>query len=254
MALEVKNQGIVSRARPVPPNVDGALIDQRFGRFGDIYALGVMPTDHVAADEGSYWVATNPTPSTGVAYGSGGTQATFADAAAAFVWKNNASAADGIRMYLKYVRMILGGTIPASSTSLQFAVKVDNGNRVPTANATAITPVNPNMDIGAGSGAPAGVVYVPNGGIPTVPAAVSARLIGRGSLRQVIPVVLDELELRFGAVDGPGAVVATGAGRYVTSAPPVVIGPQQFALLHLWLPSGTTSPLTFEFETAWVER
>ncbi len=36
-----------------------------------------------------------------------------------------------------------------------------------------------------------------------------------------------------------------GAGRIVVTAPPVVLGPQQFAVVHLWFPGNAATPASF---------
>src|SRR5258708_1163179 len=74
------NQELLTVSRPKPqlqPNTqqmrapgtqDGAQVVQ-----------SVVPTKQVLVDEGSYFVTTNPTPQSVLAYGSGGSQAAFSD-------------------------------------------------------------------------------------------------------------------------------------------------------------------------------
>lgn len=228
--------------------------DLRGDGFGGLMATLVGSPRHALSGEGSYNVATNPTPGTAVVYGSGGTQTSFSSTVGFVVYKNNAQSGvpQPLQMYLDYLRILVSGTVPAAATSTQFAITIDTGNRAPTANNTLVTPVNLNFRSGRG---PAGQVWIPNAGTITVPAAVNSRLVARGSLRQAISVTLDEYILRFGAQDGSPAVAGgTGVGRYASDAPPVVLGPQEFCIVHLWQPSATTSGLSVEIETGWYER
>ncbi len=251
MAEPITVKGRASRLLPQAV-VDATEMYERVDAYGSPM-IGVMSsTKHLLTDEGSYMVATNPTPSTPVAYGSGGTQATFSDTAGFMVWKNNSSPLNPVSMFLDYLRLIVGGTVPASATSTHFAIKIDNVSRIPTSNASQITPVNLNL---RSSRLVNGQLWVPNAAVPVVPASsAGARLVARGTLRSVISVVQDEYELRFGSVDGVGAMAAAGAGRYVTAAPPIVLGPQEYAVLYLWQLSGATNPLSVEFESGWWER
>src|ERR1019366_772728 len=125
----------VHRGLPIvsSENVDAPV---RMGRYGDVSVLSAVPTKHILADEGSYFTITNPTPGAALAYGSAGTQASFSDTVPFFILKNNASSSDPLakRMYLDYIRLIqITGTAPATTTSVQMAIKLDNINCFPTA-------------------------------------------------------------------------------------------------------------------------
>ena len=227
----------------------------RAGRYNELFTLTPMPPKQLSADEGSYFAFTNPTPGTGVAYGSGGTQASFSDTVPFMLLFNNAAVGSSIRAFLDYIKLIqIGGTAPASTTSVQAAVKIDSSNRLNTAGTlTTITGVNPNQD---SSAQPVSKLYVPAGAVATIPAAgSSARLIGRAQLKGGPTLLLDEYNLNFGFDDIPssGGYLTTVAS-YQTRMPPVVLGPQQWAVVHLWLPGGATNPFTFEFEVGVRER
>jgi hypothetical protein len=236
------------------PTPDTQEQEVRGDGYGGLMATLVGSPRHALAGEGSYNIATTPTPGTAVAYGSGGTQASFSSTTGFVIYKNNGQPGvpQPLQMYLDYLRILVTGTVPASATSTQFAITIDTANRAPTANFSLLTPVNMNFRSGRG---PVGQVWIPSAGIPTVPAAVNARLVARGSLRQAISVTLDEYILRFGAQDGSPAVAGgTGVGRYASDAPPVVLGPQEFCVIHLWQPSAVTNALSVELETGWYER
>jgi len=108
----------------------------RGGRYGEQYVLPLIPTKHLLADEGSYFIATNPTPGTALAYN---IQAAFSDTVPLFYVQNNDSKANpfGKRLYLDYIKLICT-TAPASSTGVRFALKTDPAIRtISTNNTTA---------------------------------------------------------------------------------------------------------------------
>jgi len=243
----------VSELLPTP-TADNGQARPRTNRYGDQYTNIMNGSRHNLVKAGMYHLFTNPTPSTAIAYGSAGTQATFSDTAAFMVVKNNNALSDPAPkdLCLDYLRLLVNGTVPASATSTQFAIKIDNVSRVPSANFSLLAPVNARLRSTAGQPK----LWVPSAGVPTVPASgESARLVSRGTLRSVISVTLDEYVMRFGGIDGAGAASASGAGRYPSDAPPVVLGPQEYAVIHLWQPGGATNPLSFEFELGcWEDR
>jgi len=226
--------------------------EERVSPYGDQHIIAVSATKHVLVDEGSYVCSTNPTVSTGVAYGSGASQASFSDTVAFMVWYNGWSPNDpnARRMYLDYLRLIVGGTVPTGPTSVQCAIKIDNGNRAPTANSTLTTPVNANLSVGTVNGRH----WVPNAGTITVPASVNARLIERFSIRHAIPVVADEYRINFGSIDGT-AVSQSGIGFFKTNCVPVVLNPGDYCVFHLWFSgTATANPFTVEYVSTWWER
>lgn len=253
MSIDFSNLARVSRLAP-QRQADANEVEMRCDPYGNQAVNVFLGTKHNLTDEGCYVVATTPTPGTAVAYGSSGTQTSFSDTTGFVVWYNGAQATldNAPRMYLDYLRILVSGTVPASSTSTQFAIKIDSISRAPTANATQITPVNLLL---ATPNATYGKFWVPSAGVPTVPASgPNARLVSRGTLRTGISVTLEEYELRFGTVDGVAGGVQSAAGKFVNTAPPVVLGPGESAVLFLWQPSGATNALSCEIETAWIER
>jgi hypothetical protein len=246
----------VSRALPAPVSADGAVVgNPRASRYLEQLVQPVVLTKHVLADEGAYFLATNPTPGTAIAYGSAGTQAAFSDTVPFFLIKNNA-ALGGKRTYLDYLKLLESGTAPATTTSVQVAIKVDSANRFPTSAAStfqAITPVNVNAD---DSTQPSTQLWVPNGAVATIPASSgSARLVARSQLKGGPTLSLDEYKLAFGVVDiaSDGGYLTTVAS-YASRSAPIVIGPQEYAIIHLWFPGGATNPFSFEFELGLWER
>lgn len=226
----------------------------RSGKYNEQYVLNPYSLKNMSADEGSYFIATNPTMGTGVAYGSAGTQTSFSDTVPFMMLFNNAAAASNIRVFLDYIKLIqFSGTAPASTTSVQAAVKTSSVTRLNTAGTlTTITPVSPNQDSSASANSR---LYVPAGAVATIPADSAGRLIGRAQLKGGPTLLLDEYNINFGFDDMPssGAYLTT-VSSYQTRMGPVVLGPQQWAVIHLWLPGGATNPFTFEFEVGVRER
>lgn len=251
--------GIVSRALPAPPVPDGGNeIEARFGRYGDQSIVNVVPTKHMLADEGSYFVATNPTIGTGVAHA---LVTAFSATSALFVIKNTEKASDSKakRVYLDYLKLF-GTVAPTAGNSLEFAFVVDDVPRTPTAGNVLLTTsvVNPNMDDGT---LPPFQVQAFNAAALTVPVAgQSARTVGRIKIPTGINVIGDAYEIFFGGTDQAQvippltAIRAAQPGRFVASAAPIAIGPQQSLVIHRWaLTEATTAP-SYEYELGLFAR
>lgn len=248
-------KGIVSRILP-PPYADNQSLDVplRLRRYGDV--IDPVFTKHILADEGAFFTATMTPGQAALAYG---LNASFSDTAAFIVVQNVDSAigqGTGKRIYLDLLKFIYS-VAPASSTAAWIATKIDNVNRTPSANLSAITPQNVNMDSILGSIAK---VWFPSGGTLTVPAVGgAARLIeGNLNVRNTIPVVSDEVNVQFGSTDyGNAFLVAEAAtvSKIIAHTAPVVIGPGQFALIYLWFPANATTAASFsDIHLQWWER
>ena len=244
---------VTGRALP-SPNPDGVTTNLgiRGGRYGEVYVKALVPTKHALCDEGSYFLcpnsATFDTPATYAL------QTAFSATAPAYVIRNN-DAAGGKSVYLDYLRLICA-TVGSTATSVRLGVILDTGARTPSAGNAVMTPFNTNMGSATGSFC---VVNQFSGAAQTVAAAVSARTCGYTTLKQSIPITGDEYICYFGSVDPPAAVGGTAAaitiaGKYASGLPPVVIGPQQTALIYLWEPGVTVTSPTFTSELAWWER
>lgn len=226
----------------------------RASRYGELLVSPVVTTKHNLTEEGSYFVYTNPTPGTVLAYGAAGTQAAFSDTVP-FMILQNLDAVGGKRICLDYLKLIqIGGTAPATTTSVQAACKVDLALRTPTAGTTTtLVAAQPNGDV---SGKSIGSLIVASGAVATIPAAsANARLVGRAQLKGGPTLVLDEYAIAFGMVDAPpqGGYLTT-VSSYVTRMPPCEVPPGGSAVIYLWLPGGATNPFSYEFELGAWER
>jgi len=180
MAIQFATQeiGFVSRALPAPQS-DGSEREQRLGRYGGVYTYNIVPSKHVLADEGSYFVTTTTTPGTAFAYN---VQASFSDTVPLIYIFNKTLPADSAnkRIYLDYIKLIVT-VIAASGVQAFYAVKTDAVARsLSTNNTTALTPVSPNADVGGSSIA---TVNAQSSGTASAIAAASAnaRVVARGS-------------------------------------------------------------------------
>jgi hypothetical protein len=202
-----------------------------------------LATELLFRDTLRKYVARNPTPGTGLATIAAPTA--LADTSPFVVIKNGAAVDDGTRVSIDYIRLICtaAGT---GGTSLRYDVKTDQGStRLPTSGNTTLA-VNPvNRDCGVQS-----ITRIDAGAL-VAPAASDAKLVYGGLLKNAIPAAGDVYTLLFN--DENPAVVNAIATQVMFAHGPLIIGPQQFALLHLWLPSQSAAS-SYEVEVGISER
>jgi hypothetical protein len=241
----------VSREKP-QALADAIEASNRGNRYGENYVQMFHGKKHNLADEGSYFVATNPTLNTAIALTTSIT--TWADSGAtsssALFMKNselrtNASAK---RVYFDYIKMTCVGA-PTSATEWQYAIHTDDAAARYTSGGTALVPINPNAD--------SSVVSIVTGyfGAVVTAAATNRRLVSRGMIRPSIPVVRDEFIIVSGPIELGGSYGAAAGvlSRIVVPTPPIIIGPQQQMVLSLW-GVACAAASTWEFELCWWER
>jgi hypothetical protein len=252
-------QGMVARslkaAQAMADSGQSSQGGQRIGKYNEPYSLSLVPTKHLLADEGSYWSITNPTAGTGVAFA----QVVAFSATSALFAIFNANKAGGARSYLDTLRLILTGTAPATTVSMEFSVVLDavGASRLPSAGFLKQQPLNTNGDDGT---TPATQVYAFTAAALTVPTAVNPSIVARPHIATGLGITGDEYIVQFGSADhvtstGPTtAVRASTPSRMATHAPPVIIAPQQWCILHMWWLTGTTNVPNFEYELTGWER
>jgi hypothetical protein len=231
---------------PVPDGMDTPI---RLNRFGEIVTTGLPGTKHFLSDEGSYFIATNPTPGTAIAHV---VLAAFDDTKPYVLLRNQDSPTDPLakRMYLDYIKL-LTSVVPASAAEWGYVCTVDSSAWAAryTSGGTTIVPVNANGDI---SRSPVGYLQI---GAITAVAGVGRRIVSRGRFRGVVPTIYDEYILVFGTCEGgSGQIGGAGSSRIVCQAPPVVVGPGQNFALNLFGISNAVTAATYEFEIGWWER
>lgn len=213
-------------------------------------------SDHGLADEGSYFVTTNPTPGTAIAT----TTSVVDDAATASAThaqnvpvmhiqnRANPSDVNGKSIYLKYLRMMLV-QVPTSATAWRFAIRVDNTARY-TSGGSLLIPQNVNMGSSIQSAAS---VYF--GAAVTALPSANSRLISNGTVGSVIPVTLDVWTFTFGDIVQPSNFLngSASAKNVTISLPPIVLGPGCNLNFEMWGAANAAAP-SWEFEMGHVER
>lgn len=239
--------GLVSRGQPQPAN-DGLEREQRFGRFGEAYAVNLVPTKHAVADEGAYFTVNNA--QTGIATPAAPTA--FSATAPFLLIYNTDSPSNPAykRIYWDYA-LLVATAAGTAGASVQFAITLDNGNRYSSGGTNLTNNItNPNMDVGASRS----VAQVYAGAITAAAASASARTaVGNRFWKGAIPVIGDTYVAQFGGVDAPHFLGISTILTSLQNLPPVIIGPNQSALLHLWLPSQSAAS-SYAPELGWTER
>jgi hypothetical protein len=244
--LDAQNSGRVSRGLPqATPDTNPTSL--RSGRYGETIIIPMHSSKYALSDEGTYFLAYNTTIGTGIAQTTN--IVAYADTAGAvgnyFYFRNN-DLANGKRMYLDYIKLLVTA-VPITATSWQWALVLDYGTARSTGG-SAITPVSSNGDSGTPS-----IVQMYAGALTTA-VGINKRTVGRGTFRGVIPTVFDEYLILCGSHEGgTGGISAAASGRAVDIAGPIILGPGQNLTLIMWGAANTAAP-AFEFEVAWWER
>ena len=197
-----------------------------------------------AAEEGSYFVATNAAVATGIA---GHAAPVVADTDT----KPLLHLYNGGQRYITLDHLFLEVTAAGTAGTIHYAVVyVDNkGTSARSSGGTAITPVGVRSDNPTSSAAE---IYF--GAV--VAAMTSSRKVGQQIVREVIPVVQDTVTLRFGGGGGPvkGLTTAGTATNHVfLDFPPVVIAPGGNVGIAMIRPSQSAAA-SYQFELGYVER
>jgi hypothetical protein len=239
--------GITGRALPGVYS-DNAERQSRLSNRGDVVSIPIGNARHSLADEGSYFYAQNATidAATTLAGHAAPVLADLYTKPFLFV-RNDAAVTSAVRLYLDFIHIQVI-TAGLNGTSDNWAAELDTGTARST-NGTALTMVNPNMQ---SSATPAGVV---RGGAPTASAATTAqRKIGHGVFRPAIAITGDKYTFTFGAnVITENNVVATATTHHIVPLAPVVLGPTDQFLLHLYAPSQSAAGV-YKVSMGWWER
>lgn len=238
------------------PVKDGKTIRMRSTRYGDQIVQPIMDGRYGAADEGSYFTARDTSIDVGVRMFAN--QTSFSATNGLFVFFNTAPSG-GARVCFDYIRLIVRDGA-GTATRMNFAIVADYIPREPTtqANRQILIPTNANADSGA-SAVCQPMAYT-NAAAMTIPTSSGyARTVARCSIATSTPNQGDEYFIKFADKVGgtPGQTAARFLGdvaRIGTSAPPVIIGPQQWAVVHMWAPNATNPKWLFEYEIGWWER
>jgi len=241
-------QGIPQRDLPVP--VIGTLpTPVRASRYGESLVQLIGGGMQPFADEGSYFVATNPTFLTAV---SGTATPTAFSATVGLLTIYNqltATSSPSKRIYPAWIQLEVR-TVGTAGTSVNYALSVDGGNRF-SSGGSPLSPVNPNMDSAATS-----IAALNFGALTTAAATNASRRVKHGRIRPAIMVTGDIYLFTFGqaVAPHPGAELSgTNAQMIPVHCPPVCLGPNQSLILHEIQPSQSAAA-TYEVSMGWWER
>ena len=254
--IDVNQLWTPARAIPSPQSDQKAPVTNvRGGRYGEQYVLPLISTKHLLADEGSYFIATNPTPGAALAYN---VQAAFSDTVPLLYIQNNDSKANplGKRMYLDYIKLICS-VAPASSTGARFAVKTDRrcAPSPPTTRPQSRRPRRTQIWLHSRSVRSTRKAARPHRRCrrprrrlawSPMPAWAASRWWAMNSSWSVAR--------SSRRVPGPDGGSATCAGRKVSCLPPIVLGPNSALTLYAWFPGNAATGLSCEFEVGWWGR
>ena len=225
----------------------------RLGGRGEQFVYNLWNGMQALATEGSYWTASTATPGTGIAL-SVAAGVAFADTQALLVI-NNTATLGGPTIYLDFVKVIVT-TAPATATSWSCAHRIDSATRGTAGTQLGATGTNARPSNMSYAGNSIGQVFALGASAVSVAASANVRNVGRNTLRGQIPVVLDDITIKYGssenAAGGVGISQAT-VGGITVYAPVIAIGPQQSYVLNEWA-AGRTGALSGELMIGWVER
>lgn len=214
--------------------------------------VGLLSPRQLLVSQGAYYVATNPTPGTGVLCG---TVVAFSATADGLFTISNNNAPGGRTIYLDYLTLNMSGTAPTATTVMKMAAYNEVGIVAPSAGNVAVVP-KPVNTTSAATGA---VINGFSSAMCTIPAAVGTRtLVANLSLPTSLGITGDTYVVQFGGEPVGGAnaltaVRATAPARIVGTTTPVAIAPQNTCILDWWWVGQATNGPTFEFELGYAE-
>lgn len=222
--------------------------NKRRNPYGEAAVYNTAQLRQQLAAEGCYFLATNPTIGTAVAFA---VNASHDVTKIAFNWANLAGPG-GKSVFLDHVTLV-PTVAPASAVSARWSLLYEPTVVVPSAGNNRQTPVALPSP-GAGDSV-CRFDHFTGGAVMTMAAATaSAKILGVGSARGVIPVVGEELAFAFGGDPAAAAGAPSSGSRQVSVLPPVVLPPQGSVRLSLWFPSNAITGLSAEFTAGWWER
>ena len=199
------------------------------------------------SEEGSLFVATNPTISTGMLWVAA--QTAYSATAVNFHIQNT-DVIGGKSARLKSLKLIATAAA-TSTTAVHYAVSLDPVARtLSTDNTAAITPKNCNG--GVSNTCPILVNAQNSASVSALSAASPGnRILARGCMGG-LNIIGEEFVLNFGVQMGgamtPTAVDAAGQpGRRCNSAPAIIVPPGASCSIHIWSPAAAAS-MAPEFE------
>jgi len=202
--------------------------------------LGVTGRDLQIGDSANYYVASTPTPGTGIVTGNPTTLVATTPALVVY----NGGLLNVYLLYLRLMSTVVGG----GAATKNFTHQVDQGNRF-SSGGTQLTINNSNILSNVKSS-----VQATWGAVTATAATANVRALGNDWFRQgSADIVGDTYEFQYGSsVAAPSPNVAT-AMHFIHQAPVVVLLPGSSYLLNIW--SGTfTAGITLEVQMGFAEK
>jgi len=235
-------QGKAAKALPTRVQ-EGEVYDVRTSLRGDVMVQPIGKARCSLADEGSYFVAVNPTPGTGVA-SLAAADGYLATQALCTIFNTHATNS----IVIDYIK--LQTTVPGTNgTDLRWDCHLDGIDRW-TSGGSAITEKN----VKVGGAASSATIYF--GAIVAPAASTDVLRLGGGELRSVITVAGDQFIFDFGGepAQGSGAPQnGTLAAVIRTQVAPAVLQPGDSLVLTLNAASQSVAQ-SYEFEIGYWER
>ena len=229
------------------------------GTQGSQKVSSVWHSDYSLADEGAYFIATNPVVGTAIAM----TTSVVDDALTAssthapnvpYLYMQNRGAlgdSNSKNIYLRYIRLFsrIGDQAWTSATQALYSVRTDGGGDRRTTVGTALSVYNANTGSSQGSAA----TFSAGGNVTSLPGG-TGRINAHGLIQSSIPLAGSTWLFTFGDVGvssnfGYASVINT----LTISCPPVIVAPGWSIQLDLWATALAAAP-TFEVEIGYVER
>lgn len=233
---------------PIAPNTYGPV---RSTKFGEVMTSPLGANKNFGySDEGSYFFAQQPVIDAATTVAGHPAPVLANLYTKPFVHLINGDVVTSTkRVYLDFI-WIQVNTPGASGTSDNWAAECDTGaSRYSSGTVTKMTAVCPNMQ---STNAP--ILTANLGPMVAVAATTAQRKMGNGVFRPTIAIAGDQYLFVFGGLaDNISVPVAGAVARHIVPMPPVILGPTDQFLLHLYAPS-QASAAVYQVMAGWVER
>jgi hypothetical protein len=249
---------VVRSIQSLQPYLDTAAAIARGGRYGEVCTELVTAKAHKGVDEGSYYLATTPTPGTGIASITAPTA--YVATSPYIIVTNNNPVGSGKNIWMDYIHLLLV-TPGTSSTNLSFTSCLDVISRYASGgnggNNTGLTTIlqGPFCPNSGALGQSQALVY--GGALVAVAASLQQKIVvPHRFLRTAIAVANDSYLFNFGATDAQlDSVLISGAAIVQRNIPhpAVCVAPGGSYLFHLY-GAAMAAATTCEVEVGYFER
>jgi hypothetical protein len=241
-------RGVANRDLPALRS-EGEATDVRLSRRGELISHSLWGSRlHGLANEGSLFVATNPTPGTAIA---GIAAATTLDDLAALIFLRLSSSSTK-RLYLLDLELQVAAA-GASGTNWAYAINGDKNTSRYASGGSAITPRNANM----ASSVATEIDRLQFGAVVCTAASSEKRLLDHGLVQTVIKVVGSKYRFVFGdsSTGTASGIPLEGTTQHsqVIHCPPVVLGAGDSFVFHEFAAS-QSGAASYQFKMRWIER